>query len=330
MERQFEFGADTRALEMERLLKKRKTTRTMVIITGILALAIAVFAFRKDIQEVTQSGGKKDKSMIAGSEINQESGTDNSINIARKWDMPAQLLEISGLSWMDADRVACVQDEEGIVFIYNLKTENVEKQVSFAGPGDYEGLALVGEAAWVIRSDGRLFEISNLNAAKPAVKEYQTPLTAEHNSEGLCYDQKNNRLLVAIKDNDPERKGKKGIYSFDLSAKKMAASPILSIDLSDKHVISAASSSKKKAKEGNVFMPSAIAIHPVSGDLYITEGRNPKLMVMNSGGTVKSVYSLDKSDFTQPEGITFSSSGTMYISNEGTKKPGNILEVSIR
>ena len=51
--------------------------------------------------------------------------------IVRKWDMPIELNEISGIRWISDDKIAAVQDEEGILFIYNLQTNLVEKKISF-------------------------------------------------------------------------------------------------------------------------------------------------------------------------------------------------------
>jgi hypothetical protein len=65
---------------------------------------------------------------------------------------------------------------------------------------------VVGETIWVLRADGKLFEVSNMNAAKPSVKEYSTQLTTKQDPEGLCYDKKNNRLLIAIKGAEPAQK----------------------------------------------------------------------------------------------------------------------------
>ena len=52
-------------------------------------------------------------------------------------------------------------------------------------------------------------------------------------------------------------------------------------------------------------------------------------MVINSTNDVKTFMELDKNDFLQPEGITFSPTGEMFISNEGVKDPGNILKVKL-
>ena len=249
--------------------------------------------------------------------------TETGVTVIKKWELPKELTEISGLSCMDEQRFACVQDEVGEIFIYDIASSKVEKEIRFGPAGDYEGLAVVGETVWVLRADGKLFEVANLNAAKPVVKEYATPLTIKQDTEGLCYDKKNNRLLIAIKGAEPDKSDYKGIYSFDLASRKMDRQPVFKINLLDK-----AFEAKGKKKRGSIN-PSGISLNPLNGDLYITEGRDPKLLIMDATGTIKKLYSLNTNEFSQPEGIAFTPAGDLFIANEGTKQPGNILQVKI-
>ena len=257
--------------------------------------------------------------------INAEGLIATGITVIKKWEMPKELTEISGLSYINDNRFACVQDELGKIYIYNIASSSVEKEIPFGAAGDYEGLAVVGETVWVLRADGKLFEVNNINAAKPVVKEYSTNLTIKQDSEGLCYDKKNNRLLIAIKGAEPGSENYKGIYAFDLSSKKMDPQPVFKIDLLNKAFETNGSGKKKKGS----MNPSGISIHPLNGDIYITDGRDPKLLIMDASGTIKKLYQLNTREFAQPEGITFNAAGDLFISNEGTKQPGNILQVKI-
>jgi len=258
-------------------------------------------------------------------EMGKNYETTTAITIIKKWSMPKELTEISGLSYKDEKQFACVQDEVGKIFIYNTVSSSVEKEISFGAAGDYEGLAVVDKTIWVLRADGKLFEVSNLDAAKPTVKEYNTPLTIKQDSEGLCYDKKNSRLLIAIKGAEPGTENYKGIYSFDLGSKKMDQQPAFKIDLLDKVFGNNGSGKKKKGS----INPSGIVIHPVSGDIYIIDGRNPQLLIIDASGKIKNLYQLSAKDFSQPEGIAFNSAGDLFIANEGTNQPGNILQVKI-
>jgi uncharacterized protein YjiK len=195
----------------------------------------------------------------------------------------------------------------------------VEKKIQFAAKGDYEGIALKEETAYVLRADGRLYEVDLKSAAQNAVKEYKTSLTAKHDVEGLCYDKDNDRLLLATKGENPNLPGYKGIYAFDLAKKTFIDEPIYKIDLNNEMI---------KGTKKNSVSPSEIAIHPSTKEIFITDGPQAKLLILDNKGTIKSYIELGK-EFSQPEGITFNPQGEMFISNEGTKQPGNILKVEI-
>jgi len=294
---------------------------------GLLVTAVILiggFIFWKDITTIVKGKQSEKNEKVKtgkGSKKNTQQPSPE-IRIMDKWDLPADLKEVSGIAYIDKERFACVQDEEGTIFIYNRVTNKIEKEIPFAAPGDYEGITLNGNTAYVVRADGRIYEI-DMNAAKASAKEYKTPLTVDHNVEGLCYDKDNNRLLLAIKGDEPGNKDYKGIYAFDLSKKTLAAEPVFKIDLN--HAMINTEGGKKKKS----FMPSAIGIHPETKEFYITDGPKSGLLIMDASGNIKKLLQLGK-DFAQPEGITFSPQGEVFISNEGTKQPGNILQVQVQ
>lgn len=239
------------------------------------------------------------------------------MDVTGRWEMPKVLTEISGITWLGTDKIAAVQDEVGVIFIYDLVKKDVEDKIPFSGKGDYEGIAAVDDKFYVLRSDGLIVEVKE-GEAKP----YKTHLSAFHDAEGLFYDKANNRLLVAVKANDPVSSTRKGIYSFDLSSKKMSDQPVMFVDL--EHPLLG-----EGKKMGDRFQPSDLAIHPVTGEVYVIDGANSSLLVMDQKSEIKAVYKLDRSVLKQPEGITFSPSGDLYISSEGAKERGVIVKVDI-
>jgi uncharacterized protein YjiK len=287
---------------------RRQNMQALFALVVLLVAGVIGFTWRKSTHPGEPSSYSPDK-----------------VTILKKWDMPQYLKEISGLTYVDEQRLACVQDEAGTIFIYNIEKNTVEKEIHFGEPGDYEGLTLAGKTAWVLRADGLLFEVKDIHAKQPAVKEYRTHLTVKENCEGLCYDKSKGRLLVAVKDQDPNSTSYKGIYEFDLSNYTMAKEPVIKINLEDEIFANA----KGKKKKGITFKPTGITIHPVTQDLYITDGPGSRLLVTDKTGTIKKLLQLDRKIFTQPEGITFSERGELFISNEGVKGSGNILKVSI-
>lgn len=285
------------------LLLMRKTA--LYISLGICMLAAAIF-FTFDTSDLYSSGPEHEY-----------------YEVLRKWELPEELEEISGMAFVDDQTIACVQDEKGIIFLYNLKEDQIEEEIEFGDNGDYEGLTLDGETAYVLRSDGTIFEVKHYLHDKEVTK-YETSLTARENIEGLCLDKKHDRLLLAVKSQGKEDRQHKGVYTFDLSTKKLDPEPFFNIDMKDPIFDDVKTNQLIKK-----IRPSEIGVNPTTGELYIIDGRQPKILITTPEGKSKQLYLLDKKKFPQPEGLTFSPSGQLYISNEGHGQPATILEVQL-
>ena len=126
------------------------------------------------------------------------------IKIANKWELPRVLEEVSGIDYIDKERIACIQDEVGELFIYNLVSKQIEKRIKFAENDDFEGVAMVGNKAYIMRSDGKIFSIDDIRVENPVIEKYDTQMSFKYDFEGLCYDKKKDRLLLAAKSNGPD------------------------------------------------------------------------------------------------------------------------------
>lgn len=242
------------------------------------------------------------------------------VKITRSWELPPALKKISGIDFIDETRAACIQDEVGAIFIYNIQTESIEAEIPFATPGDYEGIALAGKNAYIAAADGRILEVANFRSAKPSVREFGTHLTVRQNVEGICYDKKNRRLLVVIKGQEESSQYYKDIYAFDLASKKMRVKPVFRIDLQDT-VLNKGHSKKFQS----LLLPSDIDIHPRTGDLYITDAVKSQILLLDATGAVKSLHHFSRAKTIQPEGVSITPSGLLYIASEGFKEDAGKL-----
>lgn len=259
---------------------------------------------------------------------------------AKVYALPPALQEISGLAIIDDNAAACVQDEEGAIFIMNLNTGKVEKKIPFTGKGDFEEITLVGDDAYVMESSGAIYHIPNyMKDEHPQVSRIETSLNKKNDAEGMCYDRIHNRLLISCKGKGKEKeKDKKAIYAFDLRTKQLGNEPVMLLTQKEiKNAITRITPVRtgkrldKALRSGEIddlFTPSGLAIHPRTNDLYVLSTQNNLLAVLDMEGNVNEVHPLTHELFTQPEGIAFTSNGDMYISNEGRKGMGNILKFS--
>jgi len=261
-------------------------------------------------------------------------------NPNERWRLPLKLVEISGLSYIDEERLACVQDEKGNIYIFNLMQDEIERKIDFGSSGDYEGIELIGDDAWVLKSNGDLYLAEDfMNFDETTAKKFSTPLSRKNDAEGLAYDPILNQLLIACKGHPfvDEQDGKefKAIYSFNLDTKELNLNPFLLIPMDTIKYYKNYNTMTQLGVEllalfdhakGDIsFQPSGVAIHPLSGNLYVIGSVGNLLMVFSRQGQMLAMVKLRSKIHAQPEGICFGPDGTLYISNEGDGGDGMIL-----
>jgi len=247
--------------------------------------------------------------------------------------LPYQLREVSGLTDVSDHELGCVQDEDGIIFVYDLRLRQISRQLTFGPPGDYEGLTRVGKTFFVLRSDGRLYEVP-ANASRSRGRSRQLGIPNRDN-EGLGFDSRRGRLLIAPK---ARLKGKKHkdsrlVFAFELQGRKLLSEPAfeLSIDaireFAEIHGLPVPEKTTKKGKKRSAlrFMPASIAVHPATQEIFVLSAEDHVLAAFDASGAVTGYARLDPKLFAQPEGITFLSNGDMVISNEGAGKDATLL-----
>ncbi|MGA1841335.1 MAG: SdiA-regulated domain-containing protein [bacterium] len=261
--------------------------------------------------------------------------------------MPRCLDEISGLSYLERNKLVCIQDEKGTIYIFDLEKGKITKKLKFGEEKDYEDVEVVNKNTFILQSNGNILKLKNLDSNIPKIKKYNTLLSGRNDAEGLAFDKDSNVLLIACKDSPYLKKkrnddltGKKAVYSFDLQTKKISREPAWIIDIDDLMDIGRRYSSKRSLignfnlfnprKSDINFRPSGIAIHPKTNDIYIISSADRMLIVMDRKGKIITAKKLNKKIFKQPEGICFSPEGDLFISNERNGSKANILMFSYK
>ncbi len=229
---------------------------------------------------------------------------------SERYTLPKELQEISGLTYYKDSKLLCVQDEEAVVYEFDTGKKKVTNDFGFGGYGDFEGIEYVNGEVYVLESNGNLFRFK---PESTQIGRTKTDLPKKTEVEGLGYDPKTKRLLIAVKNGNSS--SDKAVYSFDLLNKAV----FKDMSLNDVQL-------KDAGIDPKTYKPSGIAVHPITGEWYIITSIGKRLLVTNR--QAKIIYSepLDPKLFRQPEGICFAPNGDLFIASEGDGKKGYILK----
>lgn len=247
--------------------------------------------------------------------------------------LPSSLNEISGLQYLEGGVLAINQDEEGILYFFELERGRVVEEVAWGKGRDYEGVTGSKDKLYVLESDGDIYAVHNPGKQQaPVVEELEAELPDDCDAEGLFLLKDKNWLLISCKGGS---RGIRNIWAFDLRRKKLMDKPFLQLSARQveqalvKDGLDRFSLGLKKMLDGggesDVLSPSAIARHPLTQDYYVLSSKSKLLLVYNDEGELKYVEELANSLFRQPESITFSPAGDMFIGNEADGAEPNIL-----
>ncbi|MEP7168080.1 MAG: hypothetical protein ABI855_01790, partial [Bacteroidota bacterium] len=95
---------------------------------------------------------------------------------SEKYFLQRKLKEVSGLSLVSDKEAALIEDENGSLFFYNFEKKTISKTIPFAKDGDYEDLNIRGDTAYILESNGVLFEVKNFKGTPSdiLVNKYKT------------------------------------------------------------------------------------------------------------------------------------------------------------
>ncbi|TCJ13765.1 hypothetical protein EPD60_11770 [Flaviaesturariibacter flavus] len=247
----------------------------------------------------------------------------------KSWRLADELLEISGISWINDRQLLAIEDATRNLYVLDLSqgaavSRKTPITVSASGKLDIEDVTLVGPTAYTLRSNGELIEIDGWDKQATA-RELPSGLPDGLNVEGICFDPVSGNLLLAEKDRLGKKKKMKksheerAIYSFDPRTGKLLPEPFLEIGPE--------AMAKMGGGKGS-FNPSAIAVHPKTKEIYVLGSAGIKgLACFGRDGELKWFTPISNARMPQPEGLCFAPDGTLFISSEGNgKTPGQLFE----
>jgi hypothetical protein len=234
-----------------------------------------------------------------------------------KFLMPEDLDEISGLLYIGPPGLLyTLNDEEGKIYRLDLTNKTRLKPFKFAKKGDFEDLCADEHYIYALKSNGKIFRITNAFTDSFSTKEFDYPEKGNE-FETIFFDPSTKKTVIMCKKCTAFNNGKVQAFSLDTSKSAFTYEPAYSPDT--------LTVMKLMGKQKIEVRPSAAAIHPKTGELYILSSQD-KLLIIMKDGVVTASYKLSKKMFRQPEGLTFAPNGDMFISNEAAEAIANVLE----
>jgi len=225
------------------------------------------------------------------------------------------LIEISGVCFYQKDSsVFAISDENGFLYKLQLKKNYNIQRWYFDKNHDFESVFLKDGIFYVLASNGDIYALKF--SAKGDTLTTQTTVfdpsgKKDDEFESLYYDPEKQSFIMLCKNCKEDKNDEVSAWGYNADSGLFTPSvfKIATKSIANKLNI-------KKFK----FEPSAATINPITGDLWILSSVNGILVITDRNGNCKEAYKLNPSIFTQPEGITFTPSGDLIISNEAGNK----------
>lgn len=254
------------------------------------------------------------------------------------YELPEVLREISGLGITSTGEVGCIQDERGLIFIYDTQMREVNRRIGFAKDADYEGLTFIDADAFVLRNNGNIYRVTTFDTGKPSKEKYKSLLNRKNNTKGIAYEPGKDRVLVVCQDGyrtGGEMIERMAVFAYDIDSNRVADSVAYHLTLDDVKLYAELAEPETYEEVFPMFFghqrtfaayPSAIAVHPKTGDIYIASGVGRLLFILNPEGILVHIERLREDTYRQIEAMAFRADGTLLLASEGKEQPGMLYE----
>ncbi len=217
--------------------------------------------------------------------------------------------EISGIFYYKKDTsLFAISDENALLYKIYLKKPIKIEHWKLSKGSDFEDITLHDSTFYILQSNGEINTFEFTNNKLINTEACALPITGFNEFESLYYDGFKEKVVLICKDCEEDNNQMVSAYNFNPLDKVFDEKPAFQINGNE---------AKQMAKTIKTrFRPSAAAINPLTKELFIISATANTLVIADNKGNIKSAYKLNPKFFKQPEGIAFSPSGTLYISNE--------------
>jgi len=242
--------------------------------------------------------------------------------------LPMGISPFSDITMLDSTQVLGLNQEIGSLILFDLTTNSIKSQLVL-GDTKFTDMAMVDSTVVLLDAENQVhFLLPPYDSLS-----FQIASTIEANLtiNGACLHGSTNRIFLL---SEPVEKGEglftSSIYTYNLNHRKLNETTLFDVNTTDIELFAndnnislplLAINELGDSISGLNFIPSAIAVHPKTNEIYILSSGDKSLVVYDQFGKVVNFTFLDSGLFTAPSGLTFLANGDLLISNKDIMAP---------
>jgi len=245
----------------------------------------------------------------------------------RRFKLPSDLAEISGLAFTPDGRLLAHGDERGVIWQIDPATGEATNRFGFGKRGhlihgDFEDIQVVGKRVFLVTSQGQIFEASEpSDEVVVDALPRSDGLAGACEVEGLAYDPPTKSLLVLCKHAWTKRwRRSVVVLAVSTDSWRFEPQPRMLIRESD----------LERVTGDKQFSGTAIARHPRTGTFILLSGPQHAYAEVSPTGQVLGGGRLPSDLHRQAEGIAVGPDLTIYISDEAAGKRATLTTYAYR
>lgn len=247
--------------------------------------------------------------------------------VAWRFELPAELAEVSGLAFTPDGRLLAHGDEEATIWQVDIARRKPVSRFGFTGSGglllgDFEDIQAVDGRIFLITSSGALYEGREVGDGRVTAAVRRTRgLGGTCEVEGLAWDAATTSLLLLCK-RVQSKQWKDRVVILAISARTWR--------LEEKPRIVIPTRELERVTGAKRFNGSALTRHPRTGTFLLLAGPQRAYAEVDASGKVLGGGRLDPDRHRQPEGIAIARDSTLIISDEAAGKTAAISGYAYR
>ncbi len=234
--------------------------------------------------------------------------------------LPEDLKEVSGQTFLANDRniLFMIQDEDGIIFSYDLRARQIVNKIHFGSPTDYEDITTDDSFFYILESQGNIHRALVSENDTMSTKIFKD-LIPKGEYESLLYHKDHKQLYILCKNCKGDRKNNRTTgYILNLNGQG-------DLNFHGEFYIDLALAKELYSKFPKTFEPSGMSYDYAKEEWYILSSIDKMIMITDANFIPKEIIHFSRKHYEQPEGISLDGAGHLFISSEA----GDLLEAKL-